>query len=852
MYKIEVKMTTINKLDFMTNTQVQLKQLPKYHHFQGVFKEYLDAPLLDLIIKKGHNNIEINRSLITLHNSIYKKNNIMNVSYEYAGGKCGRHYPKNSKSIVCQYKKAKHTMFHFLGYSDIDMVKGHPTIAVEMARTCGMEPLEAVEHYLNNFDMIVKKVSQYYSADKEEPLDEGDVKQLFNSIIYGGSIKGWKKNIADGEKHENPKRIKDNIDDLEEIINFKNEIVRFNDEVYKNNRNLVAKVTKYNKEDSEYDKKSTTASYWFQIIENEILYKMVDYLLNKGIITPQCYRLEFDGICIPPSKIEYDKEELTKEINNHIYETTGLKILFKFKDYKPENIYTDLIEERKMLQIPEIVDTSEEESSRVVLPAKLSKLACDVVLNRCKKNIVRCGGVLYVKYNDVWIGEDPKLANDVLKKWMREIDIWYYSEKGAVISYTGEGDDCDKIIKDIRAELSLIDDDFINKTNRNNKNYLPFKNGIYSFIDKKLYDYDELPNVNFFMKINRNFPAINKKAHDEMMKRVIEPIYPDATEREYNAHCKARALSANFEDKVWYMYIGSRNSGKGVETELMKNAFGGYVSMFDSSCLIYSKEGKGKDPAKELGWLVEKRNARVLLSSEIRGKEGNTVLDGGLVKMLASGGDEVEARKLYNDAKGFVPQSTIFICCNAYYGTDPNDATENLEQFDYKSKFVSADELIQGVPYLKIKDDKIKTYIGLTDVIDAYTLYILNAYKNVRDKTPEAIKNAIMASKPDEKMTVEQFILKRFKTTQEADDKLHSDYIYNIIDEKGFSETKMSVSKIFGRVGIGKKEHNCTIEKVKKAGYSHIKYIDDVEWEAIQKGNEVITDEDDHFDEDVC
>lgn len=77
------------------------------------------------------------------------------------------------------------------------------------------------------------------------------------------------------------------------------------------------------------------------------------------------------------------------------------------------------------------------------------------------------------------------------------------------------------------------------------------------------------------MKIDRDLPVFNKEAHQEMMKRVIAPIYPDATEREYNAHCKARASSANFEDKVWYMYIGSRNSGKGVETDLMKKAFGG-------------------------------------------------------------------------------------------------------------------------------------------------------------------------------------------------------------------------------------------------------------------------------------
>ncbi len=40
----------------------------------------------------------------------------------------------------------------------------------------------------------------------------------------------------------------------------------------------------------------------------------------------------------------------------------------------------------------------------------------------------------------------------------------------------------------------------------NNKYYLPFNDGIFSFKDKTLYTYDELPNIHFTYKININFP----------------------------------------------------------------------------------------------------------------------------------------------------------------------------------------------------------------------------------------------------------------------------------------------------------------------------------------------------------
>jgi len=82
----------------------------------------------------------------------------------------------------------------------------------------------------------------------------------------------------------------------------------------------------------------------------------------------------------------------------------------------------------------------------------------------------------------------------------------------------------------------------------------------------------------------------------------------------------------------------------------------------------------------------------------------------------------------------------MFLCYNKFYNVEPADATENLEQFEYKSKFVNADELIDGVPFLKLKDDNIKEFIKQDRIIDAYTLYILNAFTNPRMKTPENIK----------------------------------------------------------------------------------------------------------------
>ena len=128
----------------------------------------------------------------------------------------------------------------------------------------------------------------------------------------------------------------------------------------------------------------------------------------------------------------------------------------------------------------------------------------------------------------------------------------------------------------------------------------------------------------------------------------------------------------------------------------------------------------------------------------------------------------------------------MFLCYNKFYEVIPNDAMENLEQFEYKSKFVSKDELIANVKFLKLKDDNIKMFIKEDRIIDAYTLYILNSFTNPRMNTPINIKNSTEINYGDIILTVEQFILNNFKNSNDGKDRLHIETINNIINNNGY------------------------------------------------------------------
>lgn len=450
--------------------------------------------------------------------------------------------------------------------------------------------------------------------------------------------------------------------------------------------------------------------------------------------------------------------------------------------------------------------------------------ASKIFIELNKDLLVICKGILYVKNNDVWVCNQVQV-DKILIDMIGKTDILFFGADGKRKYHYNKSI---KHIKDcitcIKANQTIINDKFYDEMIKNNKFYLPFNDGIYSFKDKKLFKYEELPNIHFTFKINRNFPKYNKKDYDDLIKRVIAPIYPNEDEQIYNAHIKARALAGCYEDKVWYGYSGARNSGKGTETGLMKGSFGEFVLDFNAKCLISTKNGN-TEPAKALGWVVEKKDARIIISNEIE-CDDKTILNGAFIKTLASGGDSMEGRRLYENTVSFVPQFTMFLCYNQFCEISPADAKENLEQFEYKSKFVDADKLNTNNSYYKLKDETIKDFIKEERIVDAYTLYILNAFTNPRMATPESVKVSTNINNGEEKESVETFIINNFVTTKDNKDRMHTQEIADILMDNEFKITIVETGRLLNRMQIGKYNTKCNVkDKGIKGGFDFIKFI---------------------------
>jgi hypothetical protein len=591
---------------------------------------------------------------------------------------------------------------------------------------------------------------------------------------------------------------------LKEEIKFNDDLCDNAETSYDGKLNFNEIITKLSKD------RATTYNDWFYIGV-----ALINLYYRKIITRGQIYDM-FD---LFSSKADnYDADSVINAIDTNINRFNGkgygIKYLLDCLKVDDEEYYKQITKQDM------IIDSADDDEG-----------AANLVVKYYKDQLLFCDKILYVYNNHCWNG-DEKEVNKLLCNMITNLEIKFVgADNKRKYSYSSSVKHQKNCIIAIKNNANIkIDNNFINDLSFNNKYHLPFLNGIYSFKDKKLYKYEELPNIHFIHIINREFMPKDDKAYNELMTRIINPIYPIENEKIYNSQIKARAIAGCVQDKTYYLQTGERNTGKGVETDLMKKAFYKYVQIFDTSSLNYNKF-KVND-AKALSWLVEKRFARILIGNEIekldedcskKMKDTSILINSKLIKQLVSGGDEISARQNYKDEIEFKIGFTLFINSNDVLEFTTKDAGENLITLQYKSKFVKQDELIEGCKYYKLRDDNIKDLVNEDRIINAYIHYIIDAYNDYVPIVPEEIKISTEINNKPTDISVEQYVFKNFKTTNEKNDKLHIDNIREILNDNGF-DVGNKITTLFTKLQIGIYDKNITIDKIKKAGFKNIVY----------------------------
>ena len=115
-----------------------------------------------------------------------------------------------------------------------------------------------------------------------------------------------------------------------------------------------------------------------------------------------------------------------------------------------------------------------------------------------------------------------------------------------------------------------------------------------------------------------------------------------------------------------------------------------------------------------------------------------------MIKRAAGGGDEIQVRTNYKDEMQMRIQTTFFLSCNDFPPVEPIDALSTLEVFEFYSAFHPASEIAargDTCPrHWREADPNIKTeWVPRPDVIDAFTMMVLEAWKPDRLDPPECV-----------------------------------------------------------------------------------------------------------------
>lgn len=446
-----------------------------------------------------------------------------------------------------------------------------------------------------------------------------------------------------------------------------------------------------------------------------------------------------------------------------------------------------------------------------------------------RDNFKFCKGQLFVKTDNTWsmnIGIlESKIRIQITDMGLKSID-----RKGNLSNYCGNYSKCEAVRKCVMDYIySNPDDKFYDLLHTTTIGKICFNNGVYSFTEKRfdLWDSEYIKEnpVYSCVKINRDYnPNISCEVKDRVYKSVIEDVFGEHSEK--YLHFLARATAGHITDKIWGLFLGSRDCGKGVNVSMTKSALEDYIGEFESNHLLC--ENFVSTDSKQNGWLIPYQFKRIMYSNELqKDSSGKKIkLNSKIIKSINSGGDQIEARALYGNETQISLQTSMMLMANDVPGASNNDVFEKCLEFKTTRQFKSKEYIQEKIQSCKSDiqretyqnnfreaDTDIKNKTKTQEWADAFIQLIIESYKDVsvfvcnndEDNGEESICDAI-------------FNLLNITGNQD-------DFVSNADVKKVFSEMNVSIKVIKSNLLAIKSVKEGRDKSGKERGYKGVKLI---------------------------
>jgi len=731
-------------------------------------------------------------------NDYYSYSNIYNakkgLTIVYYNNPIGRRKPNKDICSTLMLRELRNIIYGNI-YDDIDMKNSQVSILINLIINFNLD----IDNYptllncYNNKDYFIKDITNYLKTDNERVI-----KQALCQVLNMGG-------------HQNIPSLKPLKIEIENLYNKIKDLEQFK------------KIRKHIKKVQPNYPAATYMALVYQSIESKILDLVIEKLIQLNI---KIGTLEYDGLKIKKDK-NLNTDALLEKINNYIFEKTNYKVEFNYKEMKIPEQYKQLLE-----------DIEEEEEDDDDDEKFYTDYEMAEYLFKKYKNDVFCSVrgenyIYYFKYENKWfcngkksclgqfIDRDIKKAKDIFNEKLGEMETIYSD-------YTANNNGYNNVLNTFESILqksqNLINDFHI-KLSISNRYSIPFKDGIlkinddkkgeefngkFDFIEwedkKKLEEY--YPDGYYTRKIcNFNYKEIklldfdnytDKENENSIMTKILKPAftttnYDELDEDEQIRQTEplnhllnnySRMFFACMEDKKWNLIHGSRNSSKGVITELIINSFEEFCETINTGSLC-CKDTNG-DQAKLLSWIDNKYDCRYLYFNEAK---PDMKIDGTLLKQI-SGGDMIESRSNHKDECKRELNCVINGNVNDIFKVEPKDTWGNCFYYNLKIRFLTeiekkedynqfgTPEIYYREPIIDIKTKFCKNRKSCMEFIKL----LLDFYDDKMDRTEDMI--SMVNEEKEECMENQQEILSKIiKITGDKNDKIPSILLKNIMNE---------------------------------------------------------------------
>ncbi len=735
----------------------------------------------------------------------------------------GRIYPKKCHSPIPLPRWFKHTLFELHGWKDIDAVKGHPTIAIEMAKRINLK-LPFFENYLSNggFDAIAEKLCDHYThptCESYERVTPDDVKLLINLHIYGGDFANWIYQLTTKRTNngETPRKLQNNTHQHTFIKELKNDCDTITKKIRQDNQELFNLIK--NPKLTEKENLSNLASMWFQIIEFHALCVIKSYLqASKFVDKLRNHLPEHDGICFKPLMTIENEESVIRDINLAITQNMGLRLTFSFKSYTKNALTTivDSMQDEMNEFIPiKFVANDEANNNSLVFSDTEAMHRLGELYNYTDidDNVIKlwvtCCDTLYVfdKNTGMWCN-DSNIQLGIIQKYEKQLMIGRKSTFGKDEKDINTGKSYGNDLKKMQNLLTLmktynVDNNWIKNNGDSSLGKLLFNNGYFDFTRKvfipkdKVNDVDEYgfnPKFVFMVKIDHDWDyTINDDS--DYVKDVRRKLFYQTYSKEvgnYVMELFAMALAGKIMKLILFC-VGGTNSGKSTLTNAIKKSCGNCFASFDANNLVDTK--KSGDMGQQMRPFYLQRYKRGLIANEL---PSHSKLNATLIKNL-TGSDGVEGREHGGNETAFNPHFLMTLFSNDFVEFNSMDSGTTsririlhsmysyVDEPDPKNKFElqKDDSFIQSFDTLEFKQAMVRILVG------AYMEYLERGKQLPVPLEMETLKDE--ANLSEKRGGIISNLLDDFIITGDEKDYVPREYVENMIKEKKLGVTTMKV-----------------------------------------------------------